>query len=529
MRRFKFYTQKVQQEFVEVVLDNVVPYSIAQYIGAIINTNHRDEDNLYELERIHIGFDFFPDNPTTAGMYIYRNKEIKIDVYKCCLATVQYNNSMLDHRYFAFEGLLSSVCHELIHARNAKMYTSKYEYDAVADRSAIAQELDESSANEEKEELLYCAGSKFDIDPEHKDVDWLLPFLRKACKHMNYPESMVDPREVIMKFRNSGYRCYSWREFVYEANLARVKKAQLIPLPEDMDKVPIHKPVQTEEVAKEEVPIEACSEDASSTFDSEGFIDPSLIFEDEDYDRAGVWSPEDEAQEPVIPPADGHGGVPEQPEATAEDNTEVQPEHKPLSISDEELYGQEDALDIPNPEAIDFETKKAITRDIDAILERCAVAFYEKCGWDGKGRFKNLGGILEPVYIGDIRYRKFLKGVYTANKYGNGTVFRENDGYVKGLVASVSGLPMFHLIFDWFGEIKEKRVVPQNPVPKDGVYKWTHNAVLGGEKLTWVINHNDNSGKSPFTHKYNKGNLIPIGKLRDEREAQGLLEKKGGK
>lgn len=485
-KELKVQATKATNGWVTVKMVEEVPNVFAQYIGAILCTNHRkDKPNQFQVEKVVLGYNLFNNKNTVAG-YCDVSNTIMVDIYKVCIATMVKSVGRMDYRFFAFRVLLEAFCHEAIHARNAAMYPEKYEYGIIGDRSQEAITADEENAQEEKNELLYTAMDTFDISPTAAHVVWFNMELKKAAWETGLDESKLDYEGIVYRMKD-GYRCFSWREFLKVSRLADTHESELLPLPdlvgEDFE-------------VKEKVEVEPVKDVEVNMYDSEGFLKPEFVFEDEGVDNCGTY---EEDKETFAPPADGHGGVPQNNTLTQNPEPVYEPEQKAVPM-------QELTPDM------DMERLEQIVKDnVEVIYKRCYNHFYSKCGWDGQGNFTNLEGIKEPIFIGDLPYRNMLKEVHSVDEYGRRAVYRDPGDFIKGIVAGNAGLPMFHLVFDFFGQRVERRVVPQNPNPKTGIQKWQHTAVRNGEKLAWVIDHNCKEG-SPFTHKINNGILTKIKK-----------------
>ena len=492
MKHFEFHVQKTPQGRIQISLEDNVPDVYAKYMAALLSFNYRkDEDSQYLVEKIKLGYNMFT-RPNRVAEYCDATGTILVDVYKCAVAAIKQSVGRMDYRYFTFRVIMEVFCHEAIHARNAALYPGKYEYGVIGDRSIEAVEADEDSAQQEKMELLYVGMNMFDISPTDEDVNWLIGDLKKAAYELDVLEEIIAPRKVLYKTGN-GFRCFSWREFLRATQMADAGPDELLGLPEVMD----GQEVVTPEVVTEVDTITPVVSDGNM-YDSEGFLKPEYMFTEEEADNFGHYNPE----EPSSPPADGHGGVPQ---------NQMKPEETPSVM---ELQGENKQED----------PAVAKGQGIIALAEnafmRCASHFFEKCGWDGRGQFHNPAGVLEPVYIGDLPYKEALIEVHSVDEMGRRKMYKNPGDYIKGVIAGKSGLPMFHLVFDFFGQRVERRIVPQNTKVTDqaGQPKWSSRAAMNGEKLVWVINAKPGPDEATFTHKINNDKLIKLNKPKDKEE-----------
>lgn len=493
MKHLEFSAPKTTQGRVQISLEDNVPDVYAKYMAALLSFNYRkDEDSQYLVEKIKVGYNMC-SVPTRVAEYCDATGTILIDVYKCAVAAIKQSAGRMDYRYFTFRVILESFCHEAIHARNAAMYPHKYGYGIIGDRSKEAMDLDEEVAQQEKMELMYVGMDVFDISPVHEDVDWLISDLRKAAYELDAPEDLVAPRNVLYKTK-SGFRCYSWREFLRLTQLADAGPDELLGLPEAMNGQEVVTP-EVAPVVEPEVEVVNTSSN-ENMYDDEGFLKPEYLFAEEEVDSFGYYNPE----EPSSPPADGHGGVPQ---------NQMKPEETPNVMENGNV--QEDPT---------VAKGQGIIALAENAFMRCANHFFEKCGWDGRGQFHNPAGVLEPVYIGDLPYKEALIEVHSVDEMGRRKLYKNPGDYIKGVIAGKSGLPMFHLVFDFFGQRVERRVVPQNTKVTDqaGKPKWSSQAAMNGEKLVWVINAKPGPNEATFTHKINNDKIIKLNKPKDKEE-----------
>ena len=475
MKELTVYATKTRAGKILVNMADYIPDELAQVVGAVLSTDTTMlEESLYEVMTVTIGDGLFP-HPMDMGEYLNWEKggEILIDINRVCEAAVLQDFPAMDITMFAFHGFLQTISHEAIHARNAGMYPEHYGF---TNKRYSPEDYDkfhkatEEKAKELSDHLMYRALDLFDITVDKQGLGFLeIPIRQAIHKHgMDHVSNYFYDKVVFAD--NYGGKVTSWRDFLGRTGLATGEVENLLPLPNFV--------VEEEKVM--EVSGEAAETNTEERISVPSFIDYMERQEnDQDFDTSVLE--DDDVEQPVYT----------EPEVVQQTPT-VQPEPKVgNAVSAEELAEM-------------FKT----------VIMRCYQHIYTKCGYDGHGNFKNPGGVLEPVYIGDVQNKELIAENHSVDEHGRFRVYKNPTDFIKGIVASKTGLPMFHLVFLVGNQRVVRRLVPQNPNKKDtaGNLKWTADAVQNkGEMLAWVLDPEASEGKSKFTHKINNNRLTKLG------------------
>lgn len=476
MQEVKVNAINATDQVVDVVLDDDVPEELAQVFGAILSSSPPDLNLTYDVKKVAFFHGLFHNDQ--MGEYSYEQKTIQLDIDKIAEAAVKLDFPKMDIRFFAFHGILQTMCHEAIHSGLAGTYPLDYGYGRKRTDEDLASA--HKKANELMDKLLYKSMNTFCIDADRDDLEFLTVPIKRAA-HDNGMERVNNYfyNDYIYIDDNGGIAT-TWRSMLARLNLATDEVKNLLPLPEIIrDKSEEHHEEMVEEMAvggTSEEPVEP----AIPSFG--GLMEGSE--REEDFDTSVL---EDDAQNidvaDLVAKSVESWAAAEQTEAPAEP---AKPATEGISV-------------------------KELQQAFESIIFRCYQHIYTKCGWDGKGNFTNPAGVLESVYIGDIPNKDIVAEFHSVDEHGRSRVYKGPSDYLKGIVAGRTKLPMFHLVIQVGDKTAVRRLVPQNPNKRDGAgnLKWTAKAVSNGEMLAWVLDPNSQNGPK-FTYKLNNNKIIKL-------------------
>jgi len=457
-------------QVVNVTLDDGVPEELAQVFGAILSSNPPDLNLTYDVKKVAFFHGLFNDDQ--MGEYSYEHKTIHLDIDKIAEAAVKLDFPKMDIRFFAFHGILQTMCHEAIHSGLAGTYPLDYGYGNKRTDEDLASA--HKKANALMDKLLYKSMNTFCIDADRDDLEFLTVPIKRAA-HDNGMERVSGYfyNDYIYIDDNGGVAT-TWRSMLARLNLATDEVKNLLPLPEIIQE-------------QEEEPVEMAVGGAS--------------------------------EEPVEPAIPSFGGLMEGSEREEDFDTSVLEDSETIDVADWVVQSVESWAADEQTEAPAEPTKSAtegisveeLQQAFESIIFRCYQHIYTKCGWDGKGNFTNPAGVLESVYIGDIPNKDIVAEFHSVDEHGRSRVYKGPSDYLKGIVAGRTKLPMYHIVIQVGDKTAVRRLVPQNPNKKDdaGNLKWTSKAVANGEMLAWVLDPNSQNGPK-FTYKLNNNKVTKL-------------------
>lgn len=436
---------------VRVQLPDEVPDEMARVVSAILSTNHLvDEPVEYWVQQVNFGYYNVAEGK--IGNYNRETQIIDIDLGRTADTVLYHAFIELDVRYYMVLTLLDVIAHEAIHAKN------------LAKHSAWDEAKDEEVARGEMEKLVEVSLNQFAIDADEQSVGWISEILYARIKERGLTHMMDYFHQDYVHQASDGAKSETWQAYLHYCQISNTTVDELLPLP---IAVPMETPKPAERVVERPSVFNA-TVGQTKPVTAQATSTPAKPTE-LDEDDALLWEPPEDERE-----------------TTVDWNTLLKPGNTtpPPVEPQADPAGVDHATVMEASEQPDMTDKQKLVHLFENVLYRIHEHIFAKCGWDGKGKLTNPGGVLEPVYVGDLDNIHMLAEYQYASP--DGGPLRVQKGpidYIKGHVSSQAGLPLYDLVFRVGNERVKRRIVPQNPNKGSNIARRAQE----GNRITWVI------------------------------------------